>query len=153
MSSTSRWAYKLINGTWRHSRLPSTVPLPQQRHSIPQVVTGGKGDIVKPPPALNTSPSKNVIFGFAIPRKPIPPTEEECCQSGCAVCVYDLFEEEKTSYKEKIAQIQDELKKRGIKAAAWPEELRMRVAEEETEVEDPSISALKALEEKLRNKK
>ncbi|KAI6040120.1 hypothetical protein EDC04DRAFT_1567753 [Pisolithus marmoratus] len=43
--------------------------------------------------------STNTIAGFVIPEEPKPPADDECCMSGCAVCVYDLYEESLLAYK------------------------------------------------------
>ncbi|GAA5969625.1 hypothetical protein JCM21900_005868 [Sporobolomyces salmonicolor] len=34
---------------------------------------------------------KRVYLGLELPVKPSPPAEGECCMSGCAHCVYDLY--------------------------------------------------------------
>ncbi|GAA5865751.1 hypothetical protein JCM1840_003244 [Sporobolomyces johnsonii] len=37
---------------------------------------------------------KKVYLGVELPVKPSPPAEGECCMSGCAHCVYDLYLED-----------------------------------------------------------
>ncbi|GAA5993602.1 hypothetical protein JCM10908_000136 [Rhodotorula pacifica] len=34
---------------------------------------------------------ETVFRGVKVPKKPPPPAEGECCMSGCATCVYDLY--------------------------------------------------------------
>ncbi|KAG0091407.1 hypothetical protein BGZ92_000740 [Podila epicladia] len=52
--------------------------------------------------------------GFKIPVKPTPPGAEDCCMSGCAHCVYDIYEEDRHEYKEALAKILDNIKKAGL---------------------------------------
>ena len=44
----------------------------------------------------------------------------ECCMSGCAVCVYDLYEESLAAYKEKVEQLRTKLQAMGIPQDDWP---------------------------------
>jgi hypothetical protein len=44
--------------------------------------------------------------------------------SGCAVCVYDLYEESLRSYKESIATLRTALEARGVPEAEWPADIR-----------------------------
>lgn len=34
------------------------------------------------------------------PKKPVYPTNEDCCGSGCVPCVYDIYEKDFTKWKE-----------------------------------------------------
>ncbi|KIJ91882.1 hypothetical protein K443DRAFT_685677 [Laccaria amethystina LaAM-08-1] len=36
-----------------------------------------------------------------------PPADDECCMSGCAVCVYDLYEESLASYEDSITTLRE----------------------------------------------
>ena len=36
-------------------------------------------------------PTARVVRGVEIPLRPPPPASDECCMSGCARCVYDLY--------------------------------------------------------------
>lgn len=80
-------------------------------------------------------------------KKPVAPSSEECCMSGCAVCVWDLYEESFQEYKSKnnilqnaIAQLQD---------GSCP--LIMEKDDEKEEI-DPSIKAFRDMERKLQMK-
>lgn len=42
------------------------------------------------------------IRGVAVPKKPEPPGPEDCCMSGCARCVYDLYAESLQDYHEDL---------------------------------------------------
>ena len=37
------------------------------------------------------------------PIPPEPPLPSDCCESGCAVCVFDLYTEEQQAYREALA--------------------------------------------------
>ena len=36
------------------------------------------------------------------PDPPVPPSPDECCQSGCDPCVFDLYEEALERYKTQL---------------------------------------------------
>ncbi|MFT4197429.1 MAG: oxidoreductase-like domain-containing protein [Pseudoxanthomonas sp.] len=38
------------------------------------------------------------------PQPPEAPLDSDCCGSGCAPCVYDLYQEELAGYREHLAQ-------------------------------------------------
>ncbi|KAF9975769.1 hypothetical protein BGZ73_000440 [Actinomortierella ambigua] len=52
--------------------------------------------------------------GFKIPIKPTPPGSEDCCMSGCAVCVYDVYEEDRQIYKERLANVLKQMEDAGV---------------------------------------
>lgn len=37
------------------------------------------------------------------PQAPEPPLPSDCCESGCAVCVYDSYAEELADYRQRLA--------------------------------------------------
>lgn len=37
------------------------------------------------------------------PREPDKPLPNDCCESGCPICVFDLYAEELAAYREKLA--------------------------------------------------
>lgn len=37
------------------------------------------------------------------PQPPEPPADNECCGSGCPLCVLDLYAVEVTAYRERLA--------------------------------------------------
>ncbi|GIL76807.1 hypothetical protein Vretimale_8719 [Volvox reticuliferus] len=39
----------------------------------------------------------------SFPPKPIEPAPEDCCQSGCKVCVWELYAEELSRWKAQVA--------------------------------------------------
>ena len=46
--------------------------------------------------------------------------------SGCAVCVYDLYDESVVAYREEIEKVKRRLREMGVDERAWPVELRAR---------------------------
>lgn len=55
-----------------------------------------------------------LYHGFSIPVKPTPPGAEDCCMSGCAHCIYDIYEEDRQEYKQKLAKVLEEIEKAGL---------------------------------------
>ncbi|KAJ7214467.1 hypothetical protein GGX14DRAFT_610941 [Mycena pura] len=71
--------------------------------------------------AAPTVADTSVYFrGFEIPQRPRPPAADECCMSGCAVCVYDLYEESRAAYRASIAALRSALASAGVPRAEWP---------------------------------
>lgn len=44
-------------------------------------------------------PSPTEQSTTAPPIPPTPPDDNACCQSGCVMCVYDLYQEELDRYR------------------------------------------------------
>ncbi|KAF9480936.1 hypothetical protein BDN70DRAFT_876959 [Pholiota conissans] len=65
-----------------------------------------------------------LFHGFEVPEEPSPPADDECCMSGCAVCVYDLYEESLEAYKEAVAGLRNSLSALHIPEAEWPAQIR-----------------------------
>lgn len=40
------------------------------------------------------------------PREPERPLSTDCCESGCPICVFDLYAEELAAYRQKLAEWQ-----------------------------------------------
>ncbi|PWN33307.1 ABC1-domain-containing protein, partial [Meira miltonrushii] len=47
--------------------------------------------------------------GISVPRKPSPPGPEDCCMSGCARCVYDLYAEDLQDYQQDLSAARTKL--------------------------------------------
>jgi hypothetical protein len=52
----------------------------------------------------------------------------ECCMSGCAVCVYDLYEESMDAYKDAVVAFCSSLTSLGIPKSEWPPRIRGQVS-------------------------
>jgi len=89
--------------------------------------------------------------GLEIPQEPKPPESDECCMSGCAVCVYDLYEESLAAYIESLAAFKLALTSAGIPEEAWPHSVR---ASATAEPKKPvTLSAFEELERSLKTKR
>ncbi|KAG1771977.1 hypothetical protein EV702DRAFT_1134881 [Suillus placidus] len=110
----------------------------------------------------------DTIAGFVIPEEPIPPSDEgkfstkamfpvfnirqECCMSGCAICVYDLYEESLEAYKESIVALRSSLSALSIPDSEWPDRVRANTpaAEKRHKV---VLDAFEEMERQLKEKK
>ncbi|KAJ7260126.1 oxidoreductase-like protein [Mycena rebaudengoi] len=90
--------------------------------------------------------------GFEIPQRPKEPESDECCMSGCAICVYDLYDESMAAYKDSIAALRVSLERAEIPQSQWPEAVRKG---EKSGGSTPSVtlSAFEQLEKALKEKK
>ncbi|KAJ7676197.1 oxidoreductase-like protein [Mycena rosella] len=86
--------------------------------------------------------------GLEVPQRPKAPESDECCMSGCAVCVYDLYEESLGTYNESLVAFRAKLASAGIAEAAWPASVRSGV-----EKKSPTLSAFEELERALNVKR
>ncbi|KAG2358134.1 hypothetical protein BDR07DRAFT_1612083, partial [Suillus spraguei] len=94
----------------------------------------------------------DTIAGFVIPKEPIPPSDEECCMSGCAICVYDLYEESLEAYKESIVALRSSLSALSIPDSEWPDRVRTNppAAEKRQEL---VLNAFEEMERQLKEKR
>ncbi|KIY71955.1 hypothetical protein CYLTODRAFT_344983 [Cylindrobasidium torrendii FP15055 ss-10] len=91
----------------------------------------------------------NTFRGLIVPEKPAEPASDECCMSGCAICVYDLYEESLDAYKEKVTALRNQLTTMAVPATEWPESIR---GEEKKPAKSPMLNALEELERKIAEK-
>jgi len=62
--------------------------------------------------------------GLVLPEAPKEPQSDECCMSGCAICVYDLYEAAREDYKLAVEALRSTLDTLGIPESEWPAEVR-----------------------------
>lgn len=84
--------------------------------------TTGSGSIT--PPSTLTKPKTALFHGLKIPEAPKPPESDECCMSGCAICVYDLHDDTLTAYKDSVTSLQASLDAMGVARDTWPASIR-----------------------------
>lgn len=65
-----------------------------------------------------------MFHGLEVPQEPREPQSEECCMSGCAVCVYDLYEESMDAYLDAIMAFCSSLSSLKIPQSKWPASIR-----------------------------
>ncbi|GAA5954290.1 hypothetical protein JCM3765_005341 [Sporobolomyces pararoseus] len=125
------------------SDLAKTVPEIESNHEhkeggIDQPILIGETTktISTPAPIPSTSPATakdtdRYYLGIELPKKPSPPEEGECCMSGCAHCIYDIYLEDLSSFhldlSETRSKILKSLKQLPLERRAeveknWPED-------------------------------
>ncbi|KAJ2863761.1 hypothetical protein GGH94_003368 [Coemansia aciculifera] len=78
-----------------------------------------------------------------LPPKPEPPSNDDCCLSGCEFCVWDLYDEDMREYQKQAAVIRDafETLNKPVPACIRPESLRDAV--------DPTMRAFLDMEREM----
>ncbi|KAF7313980.1 Oxidoreductase-like domain-containing protein [Mycena chlorophos] len=91
-----------------------------------QKVEKGTGVSSESFPVESRRAGPRVVYfrGLEVPREPKPPASDECCMSGCAICVYDLYEEAQESYRAALATFRDALTMEGVPPSEWPASTR-----------------------------
>ncbi|PPQ94400.1 hypothetical protein CVT25_002488 [Psilocybe cyanescens] len=121
------------------------------KDSISQAIDG----LIHPDPDTPKSKQKQkpvqLFHGFVVPEEPKLPADDECCMSGCAVCVYDLYEESLEAYQEALAQLRANLSGKNIPEYEWPLTIRHKELTSNIGVEKRKETILSAFEEMERN--
>ncbi|KAL5476726.1 hypothetical protein ACEPAI_2912 [Sanghuangporus weigelae] len=96
-----------------------------------------------------------MFMGYTIPEAPKPPGPDECCMSGCAVCVHDLYAEALDAHESTLQSIRSALHDKGVAEETWPKQLRYGLSAEaiEGENDNASLSAFEQMELQLAAKK
>ena len=84
--------------------------------------------------------------------KPAAPGSEDCCMSGCAVCVWDLYQDSFEEYKSQrsfLKAAKEELLLRSTSRAEFEEEEEEEDDDTAEEI-DPSIKAFRDMERALK---
>ncbi|KAI0765345.1 hypothetical protein C8Q74DRAFT_1318736 [Fomes fomentarius] len=104
--------------------------------------------------STSTGKSTRRIFrGFVIPNAPKPPAEDECCMSGCAVCVYDLYDEARKDYIQALDNLRSNLDELNIPESEWPVDIRPDRQGGPVTKPNVTLSAFEQLEQALKAKK
>ncbi|KAI0305335.1 hypothetical protein B0F90DRAFT_1703582 [Multifurca ochricompacta] len=125
------------------------------KHNLSQPVAGSPR-IPKSPGQipLSTPPQQSIVTtfkGFVIPEAPKPPGPDECCMSGCVVCVHDSYQESLDTYNLSVASVRASLTAMKIPVGQWPKSIRPNL-ERGTPLPTPNIS-LSAFEDMERSLK
>src|ERR1700722_10400544 len=76
----------------------------------------------------------------------------ECCMSGCAICVHDLYQDALIAYKESLESLGNDLMKLQIPESEWP--IRVRAAMRANHPQrNVTLNAFEELEAALREKR
>ncbi|KAG1843101.1 hypothetical protein C8R48DRAFT_785775 [Suillus tomentosus] len=157
--SRSYWNNRSRGGqnlTERYRRLENTLrggnALMKQISEISQDASKARSPPLLSSPPYGAQNIPNTIAGFVIPKEPIPPSDEECCMSGCAICVYDLYEESLGAYKELIVALRSSLSALSIPESEWPDHVRTNTPATQKR-HDIVLNAFEEMERQLREKK
>jgi hypothetical protein len=144
------------------------------RYRILERSLRGKISLASPPttsaiPRSRPALSKVPMFrGFVVPIQPPPPqsdgtsvrrwlfadvvfTISECCMSGCAICVYDLYEESLAAYNESVGVLRKKLIAMNVPEHQWPEHIQTNRAQPEKPA-NVVMSAFEEMERRLKEK-
>ncbi|GJE86603.1 oxidoreductase-like domain-containing protein [Phanerochaete sordida] len=92
-------------------------------------------------------------MGFVIPEEPKPPGPDECCMSGCAICVQDLYIEALDEYKKATDSVRASLNALHIPEDRWPPEIQTTGSSQKAKPKlSPVYDAFAELERKLAEK-
>jgi hypothetical protein len=156
------------NLTDRHRRLEKSLrgreAQLQQIEDLPGPSAG-----VKSQSPLKRS-SLNTFRGFVVPEQPKPPSPDgtsynfssmvfrvltliraECCMSGCAICVHDLYLDALSTYDESVLSLRSSLSALNIPESEWPSNIKSSGVESKKR-SNVNIDAFVALERALREK-
>ncbi|GAA5849576.1 hypothetical protein JCM9279_007276 [Rhodotorula babjevae] len=75
----------------RDSPGPRTARPLEAAQPEPERRTGGEGAAQVDSASTGKGRRSRTVLGVELPDKPAPPEADECCMSGCATCVYDLY--------------------------------------------------------------
>ncbi len=74
----------------------------------------------------------------------------ECCMSGCAVCVHDLYQESLDDYNASVVALRASLTDMNVPEEEWPETIRPRAEKQMSlPASNPSLSAFREMERML----
>ncbi|EJT99204.1 hypothetical protein DACRYDRAFT_23815 [Dacryopinax primogenitus] len=110
--------------------------------------------------------SKRVLKGIELPEMPMPPASDECCMSGCATCVYDLYTEVLEAYHADLLVARQKLTAAAVPESLWPEDVlssgtdgksagkkAKEAVDDEISRLDVSLKAFLAMERALKTKR
>ncbi|KAI0293954.1 hypothetical protein BC826DRAFT_910313 [Russula brevipes] len=97
------------------------------RHDLSHTVTEASRRPLTPVPSSTSQqqrPSVATFRGFVIPEVPKAPEPDECCMSGCAICVHDIYQESLDEYNSSVAAVRVNLVALNVPVEEWPETIR-----------------------------
>lgn len=139
-------------------------------------------DLTSPTP-VQAAAVGETFRGLVIPKEPKPPESDgtcinlylplqvwtpcyslysylllftECCMSGCAICVYDLYDEALTQYREAVQTLRTSLAAMNVPEHEWPRSIRTNPQPDRPAVptqKTVSVDAFEEMERQLREKK
>ncbi|KAI8340928.1 oxidoreductase-like protein [Chlamydoabsidia padenii] len=87
-----------------------------------------------------------------VPTKPPPP--ENCCMSGCAYCVYDIYQEDMETYKQQMIDLRQRFDNAGVDIpdALMTKKMKSSTSDPQPDDDDdmdPTMKAFLEMEKKL----
>ncbi|EPQ53574.1 hypothetical protein GLOTRDRAFT_139761 [Gloeophyllum trabeum ATCC 11539] len=136
----------------------------REKASLTEFIGDLPGDTaVSSPPGREVHPvhrpsgTVKTFRGLVIPEEPKPPAADECCMSGCAVCVYDLYEESLQAYNASLNALRSTLRAWNVPESEWPASIRdagdAAKESEGNKTKNVTLSAFEELEKMLQQKR
>ncbi|KLO11829.1 hypothetical protein SCHPADRAFT_876344 [Schizopora paradoxa] len=98
-------------------------------------------------------PQQVLFRGFVVPEEPKAPEPDECCMSGCAVCVHDLYQESLEAYDASVKALRASLIALGVDEAEWPPQIQTQGKKMVERKKDVALSAFEQMELQLAAKR
>ncbi|EGG02547.1 uncharacterized protein MELLADRAFT_66303 [Melampsora larici-populina 98AG31] len=100
---------------------------------------------------LSASEGKRQELTLLVPAKPTPPGPEDCCMSGCAHCVHDIYMEELQAYKCAMRNVKQKVQELGSPYSSATKQ-NEDLEDDMDDDMDPATKAFMKLERKLKDK-
>jgi Oxidoreductase-like protein, N-terminal len=110
---------------------------------------------LKSPKHLSQTVNVKVPFHFSISERDVI-SPSECCMSGCAICVYDLYQDAMNTYNQSLESLRISFSNLQIPECEWPINVRDLTGTDKggrRVVRDVSLSAFEELENSLREQR
>ncbi|KAI9004842.1 oxidoreductase-like protein [Phycomyces nitens] len=116
------------------------LPIPTKQPELPEL------------PDLADLPGTVVLKGqrIELPKKPESP--DNCCMSGCAHCVWDMYQEDIEDYQAKRSAIRQKFEEAGEPVPTVLGRSNKSAAKEVEEAMDPTMRAFLEMERKMNKK-
>ncbi|KAF8526575.1 hypothetical protein BU17DRAFT_82674 [Hysterangium stoloniferum] len=75
-------------------------------------------------PCHDRQTTLHIFRGLLIPRRPRPPSAEDCCMARCKVCVHDLYFASLQQHHRNITQFRSTLDDLQVPRQDWPSEIK-----------------------------
>ncbi|KAI0264648.1 hypothetical protein BC834DRAFT_781961, partial [Gloeopeniophorella convolvens] len=116
------------------------------KHSLTQTIAADapRARTPIPMPATLQKLQPATFHGLVIPEEPKAPGSDDCCMSGCAICVHDLYQDSLAAHAAALASVRASLASMDVPVAQWPARIR---PDADTTAQPKARTALSAFEE------
>ncbi|KAF8579663.1 hypothetical protein K439DRAFT_1637756 [Ramaria rubella] len=122
-----------------------------RRHARIKVLPPSLQHLAIPGQENRSLPTDRIFRGLNIPRKPRPPTPQECCMSRCETCVYDLYVTSLQRYRRDLAAFRNSLTNMQVPSRGWPVKAQSDDPMGEAHLLEEELNAREAARHALRN--